>query len=73
MNKIKNILVLTVLSIILYSCGDNSNGIPVDDFDHEAQALIDNDSLTTFLKNYYFDTSVDSIKPLVSGKSKTFI
>ncbi len=69
MNKIKNILALVVLSItVLYSCGDN-NGIQVNNFDHEAQALIDNDSLTQFLKNYYFDTSVDSIKPITAGKT----
>lgn len=73
MNKFKNILGLFVLSIIvLYSCGDNNNGVFVDNFDHEAQALIDNDSLTQFLKNYYFDSSVDSIKPIVSGKTALF-
>ena len=69
MKKIKNIFTLFIISLVIFSCGDNARGIPVDNFDHEAQALIDNDSLTQFLKNYYFDTSSESIKPLVSGKT----
>lgn len=69
MNKIKNIFALFIISLAIISCGDNNRGIPIDNFDHEAQALIDNDSLTQFLKNYYFDTSSDSIKPMVSGQT----
>ena len=40
----------------------------IEDFDHEAQALVDSDTLIKFLKNHYYDTSVDSVKALVSGK-----
>ena len=73
MNKIKNIIGLIVLSVVLYSCG-NSNGIvnPYADFDYEAQALIDNDTLTNFLKNHYFDETKDSVVLLVSGKTSLF-
>ena len=70
MNNIKNIIAFLIFSTIIYSCGTNS--LVVDNFDHEAQALLDNDSLIKFLKNHYFDTTVDSIKPLVSGKTSFF-
>lgn len=71
MIKIKNIIAIAIFSLLIYSCGDN-NGIPVDNFDHEAQALMDNDSLIKFLKNHYYDTSVDSLKTLVAGKTPIY-
>ena len=67
MNKIKNIFALVIVSILVYSCGSNSSST-IEDFDHEAQALVDSDTLIKFLKNHYYDTSVDSVKTLVSGK-----
>ena len=67
MNKIKNILAITFAIILIYSCGTSNNGF-IDDFDHEAQALIDNDTLVQFLKNHYYDLSSDSIKALTSEK-----
>lgn len=67
MNKIKNILTFIFVIILIYSC-DNSTNTFVDDFDYEAQALKDNDTLIQFLKNHYYDTSVDSIKTLISGE-----
>ena len=71
MTKIKNLFALILIATIIYSCGSSDSAI-VDDFDHDAQALIDNDSLIKFLKNHYFDTSLDSVKPLVSGKIALF-
>ena len=67
MIKIKNILAFIFATILIYSCGSRINSF-VDDFDYEAQALIDNDTLIQFLKNHYYDTSVDSIKALISGE-----
>ena len=40
-----------------------------DDFDHAGQAVIDNDSLVKYLTNHYYDSTIDSIKPLVSGET----
>lgn len=71
MNKIKNIIFIAVFSAIIYSCGDNNSGT-VDNFDHEAQAFIDNDTLVSFFKNHYFDTTVDSLKPIISGRTSLF-
>jgi hypothetical protein len=68
MNKIKNIIAVVVFSAIIYSCGDN-NSVAVDNFDHEAQALIDNDTLVSFFKKHYYDATLDSIKPLVTGET----
>lgn len=71
MNKIKNIVVLAVCTLLFSSCGDN-NPFQVDNFDHEGQAIIDNDSLISFFKKHYFDTSVDSVKALTTGKTALF-
>ena len=68
MNKIKNIVAFILLAVLIYSCGDN-NSTSVDDFDHEAQALIDNDSLVSFFKKHYYDATLDSIKVLETGKT----
>jgi len=71
MNKIKNIVAFIVFTLIIYACGTSSTGV-VDDFDYEAQALMDNDTLVKFLKNHYFDTSVDSVKTLVAGETALY-
>lgn len=71
MNKIKNIFAFAIISMLLYSCGSSST-TEVDNFDHEAQALIDNDTLVQFLKNHYYDTSVDSVKAIVSGQTDLY-
>lgn len=69
MTKIKNILAIIVFAVIIYACGDDGLGYnPFADIDHEALAISDNDSLVKFLKNHYYDSDVDSIKALTSGK-----
>lgn len=67
MMKIKNIFASVIISGLIYACGSSSSST-VDDFDHEAQALVDNDTLVQFLENHYYDASVDSVKALVSGQ-----
>lgn len=67
MIKIKNILIVAIGSILIYACSDNNPFI--DDFDHEAQALKDNDTLVKYLSNHYYDTVIDSIKPIITGKT----
>jgi FKBP-type peptidyl-prolyl cis-trans isomerase len=67
MNKIKNIFAIVALIAIVYACEETMPGPIVDDFDHEAQALIDNDSLVSFFTKHYYDTSIDSVKTLISG------
>lgn len=71
MNKIKNIFAFAIISIALYSCS-NTSSVAVDDFDYEAQALIDNDTLVQFLENHYYDTSVDSVKAIVAGQTPLY-
>ena len=66
MTKIKQIIYVALVSIVLYAC---SGSEAAEEFDHEAQSKIDNDSLVKYLKNHYFDVTLDSIKPLVSGKT----
>ena len=71
MNKIKNIVAFAIVALLIYSCNSSTSN-SVDDFDHEAQALIDNDTLVQFLKNHYYDTAVDSVKALVDGKTALY-
>ena len=59
------VVILWVL-IIFYACNQDNSNIYVDDFDHEAQALIDNDSLIDFFETHYYDDLLDSIQPIVS-------
>ncbi|WP_339658610.1 FKBP-type peptidyl-prolyl cis-trans isomerase [uncultured Polaribacter sp.] len=72
MTKIKNILALLIFATIIYACSGNSNTTIVDDFDYEAQAIIDNDTLVKFLKNHYYDEIEGDVKLLVSGKTALF-
>jgi hypothetical protein len=62
-------ILLLCLSILFigYACDDDTFGVPVDDFDYEGQALIDNDSILVFLENHYYNDAIDSVQPLVSG------
>lgn len=75
MNKIKNIFLLITLGVVLItSCGDNNNGFvnPFADVNYEELALKDNDSIIKFLKNNYYDLSLDSVKTLTTGKTSLF-
>lgn len=75
MNKIKNIFLLITLGVVLISsCGDTNNGFvnPFADVNYEELALKDNDSLIKFLKNNYYDYSLDSVKTLTTGKTSLF-
>jgi FKBP-type peptidyl-prolyl cis-trans isomerase FkpA len=69
MTKIKNIIALIIFSTIIYACGNSSSNSYVDDFDYEAQALIDNDTLVKFLSNHYYDAIEGDVKLLVSGET----
>ncbi|WP_218599381.1 FKBP-type peptidyl-prolyl cis-trans isomerase [Polaribacter sp. NJDZ03] len=71
MNKIKNIFAFAIISIILYSCS-NTNSITIENFNHEAQALIDNDTLVQFLKNHYFDTDLKTVQAIVPGETALY-
>ncbi|MGJ8743192.1 FKBP-type peptidyl-prolyl cis-trans isomerase [Polaribacter sp.] len=68
MNKIKNIIALVIFTMLIYACGSSSSS-EVDTFDYEAQALIDQDTLVSFFQKFYYDSSIDSIKPIVAGQT----
>ena len=67
MIKIKNIVLVAIVSILIYAC--SSNNPLVDNFDHEGQSVIDNDSLRSYFSKHYYDVVLDSIKPLVIGET----
>ena len=68
MYKLKNIVAVLIIAITVYACGDDNNTF-FEEFDHEAQAVKDNDSLVKFFRNFYFDTSIDSLKPIQAGET----
>jgi FKBP-type peptidyl-prolyl cis-trans isomerase FkpA len=73
MTKLKTIFSLLAIALIIYACGDDNNfNNPFADIDHEALAVSDNDSLVKFLKNFYYDSSLDSLKEMTSGKTSLF-
>lgn len=71
MIKFKHLLCTAIIGTLLYACGSDSNS-PVDNFDHEAQAIIDNDSLVAFLKNNYYNEVLDSVKPITNNETSLF-
>ena len=68
MIRFKNVVIVFVSVFLLYSC-NNNRGPQQDNFDHEAQALIDNDSLVKYFENHYYDDAIDSIKPMTTGQT----
>ena len=75
MNKIKNIFSLLLIGVaLMYSCDTDNNAFanPFLDINYEELAITDNDSIVMFLKNNYYDVSLDSIKTLVPGQVSLF-
>ncbi len=70
MIKIKHIFYFALVSVLLYSCGSGSSSVV--EFDHEAQAVKDKDSLITFLKSNYYNASLDSVKVIDNGQTSLF-
>lgn len=63
----RKLFILGFLILILgYSCRPDDNTF-IDNFDHAAQALVDQDSLQDFFQTHYYDDAIDSLKPLVPG------
>lgn len=62
----KKLIILGLLMVIIgHSCKRNDSF--VDDFDHAAQALKDNDSLVDFFQTHYYNDALDSVKPIIDG------
>ncbi|WP_152287971.1 FKBP-type peptidyl-prolyl cis-trans isomerase [Flavicella marina] len=57
MNQKNIIYLLVTLLIFSISCKKESNEIVTDPFDHEAQLIIDRDSLYSYLSTHYFNTN----------------
>lgn len=70
MQKLKYIFYFLTLSVLIYSCGDS--GEEIIEFDHEAQAIIDNDSIVEFLKNNYYNSDTKTIDSLLTGETSLF-
>ncbi len=64
--NIKKLGLLFALTIMIFSCNEDDNFTP---FDHAAQAIIDNDSLVSYLATHYYDVALDSIKEVDAGQT----
>lgn len=70
MIKFKHLFYSALVAVALYSCGSDNNTVV--NFDHEAQAVIDNDSLVNFLKKNYYDTDSETVKLIDNGQTALF-
>ncbi|MFC2109937.1 FKBP-type peptidyl-prolyl cis-trans isomerase [Bacteroidota bacterium] len=61
MNLIKSFCQVLLLVVLFISCDEAPNSIYVDNFDHEGQIPIDNDSLVNYLKTHYYNTNDGAI------------
>ncbi len=62
--KIKNILIISFLTIFIFSCNDE-NFTP---FDFAGQSIIDDEALVEYMKTHYYNSEVDSIKKVANGE-----
>ena len=63
--KIKNIGLILVLLMVIFSCDDDTAG---QIFDHVEQAKIDDKILIDYLETHYYDVGLDSIKDISSSQ-----
>ncbi|MDY0779587.1 FKBP-type peptidyl-prolyl cis-trans isomerase [Tenacibaculum sp. IB213877] len=71
MIKFRYLFLIAIASLVV-ACGGDDNGSSVDNFDHTAQALKDNDSLVSFLKKHFYDVNDSIVKPLTTGQTALF-
>lgn len=67
MINFKNIFIAIATTALFYACKEQSK--PFTTIDHEAQAIKDKDTINKFLSKFYFDDTIDSIKPVLAGKT----
>jgi hypothetical protein len=71
MIKFRHLFLIGIISLLAYACG--SDGVAqVDNFDHAAQALKDNDTLVKFFKSHYYDATEEIVKPIENGETALF-
>lgn len=68
MMKFRHLFFISILALLVYACGSDDSDSTVN-FDADAQSIIDNDSIVSFLSKFYYDEAVDSVKALVAGKT----
>lgn len=65
MIKFRHFLLTAIILVLAYACNNDTGAV----FDHASQALKDRDTILKFLENHYYDDTIDSIKPLITGKT----
>jgi hypothetical protein len=64
--KIKYFALLFVFVFIIFSCDEDTNGFV---YDHEGQALIDDEDLLEYMSTHYYDVALDSIREIDAGQA----
>ena len=76
MNKIKNIFTFVIFTLLIYSCGDDDNNLtntnPFADVNYADLAVSDNNSIESFLKTHYYDSTIDNINLIASNEPSIF-
>lgn len=67
--KLKSLLFIALLSITIFSCDGNDDNSSDDDFDHAAQALIDDADLIEYLQTHYLNEDDNAIWTITSDET----
>lgn len=67
--KLKSLLFIAVLSITFFSCGGDDSTDSEDNFDHAAQALIDDADLIEYLQTHYLNEDDNAIWTITNNET----
>ncbi|AOW22001.1 FKBP-type peptidyl-prolyl cis-trans isomerase [Urechidicola croceus] len=67
--KIKNLVLTFLLATVIFACKDDNSFTP---FDHEAQAVTDDEALVDYLQSHYYDEALDSIKETTDAQASFY-
>ncbi len=66
--SLKYLIAIFILGLVMFSCGKDDEK----EFDHAAQAILDDEKLVTYLKTHYLDTPSGIIKTVKNNQSPLF-
>jgi len=64
--KLKNLVLFSLLSLLIFSCKDDNTFTP---YDYAGQALIDDAALIEYMETHYYNETLDSIKVVENGET----
>lgn len=67
--KLKSLLFIAVLSITFFSCGGDDDNSSEEDFDHAAQALIDDAELLEYFATHYLNEEDNTLRTITGDET----